>query len=307
MDTCYQSPCVSAPYRQLPSGLWVPRDLVPPQRLTLSHLGAYCRRLRAQGRARGTVEKYARDIRSFLLFLGDRYPSLYRVREWAQSLLSGKRTATVNGALAALNGFFKWLGRTDCIASYYKVQEPAYREDSRNLTEPEYRRLLHAADRRTRALLLTLRQTGVRVSELSFFTLEAVRKSRITVRNKGKTREVFLDEATRSALLSYCRQAGIAAGPIFRNRQGVPLSRIAVWQLLKRAARQAGVPQTKVFPHNLRHLFAVERYKADPDIEALRLDLGHSLVTTTQRYLKQTAAEHFARIRRLSAQKNPAR
>lgn len=294
-------------YRQIDCGLFVPKDLARmPVRMDLSALYAYRQHLRARGTCEPTILKYTRDLRRFLLWLGNRQLSALRVHAWAQEQMQFKKTATVNGALAALNGWFKWMGRQDCVVSYYKVQESQYREDERSLSEQEFLRLTDAADDRMKTMLIAFRATGIRVSELRFFTVEAVRISRVTVRNKGKTREVFLDAATRAVLLDYCKAQGVSSGVIFRNRQGRALSRVAIWQAMKRTAKDAGIPLGKVFPHNLRHLFAVESYKREPDIEALRLDMGHSAIATTQRYLKQTVSEHFARVQRRSENQKTA-
>jgi len=148
-----------------------------------------------------------------------------------------------------------------------------------------------------KAILQSFYGTGIRVSELRFFTVEAVRSGCVVVDNKGKVRTVFLDRTTRDTLLRYCKRNGIRSGVIFRNQLGGALSRSYLWRSMKELARKAGVALSKVFPHNLRHLFAVERYKADRDIESLRLDLGHSLLATTQRYLKETVSAHFERVR----------
>ena len=126
--------------------------------------------------------------------------------------------------------------------------------------------------------------------------LEAVRSGRVEVDNKGKVRTVFLDPETQDMLLRYCKRKDIESGVIFRNRRGGALSRAYIWRSMKELAQRAGVALSKVFPHNLRHLFAVERYKAEHDIESLRLDMGHSLIATTQRYLKETVSAHFERV-----------
>ena len=148
-----------------------------------------------------------------------------------------------------------------------------------------------------KTMLLTFFGTGIRVSELRFFTVEAVKAGQVIVDNKGKTRIVFLEPETRAVILSFCERKGIASGVIFRNRLGEALSRSYIWRAMKKLAKKAGVELSKVFPHNLRHLFAVERYKVDKDIEGLRLDLGHSLIAT-QRYLKETVSRHFERVMR---------
>ena len=230
------------------------------------------------------------------LFLGDHYLSVNYVRAWLESMKKNRHVSTVNGAISALNGFFKWLGRADCVVSFYPHQEPQYREDSRSLDKGDFNCLLTAADGRMKTILLTFYGTGVRVSELRFFTVEAVKTGAVTVDNKGKVRTVFLEPGTKTLLLDYCEKQGIQSEVIFRNRLGAALSRSYIWRSMKKLAKKAGVLLSKVFPHNLRHLFAVERYKADRDLECLRLDMGHSLIATTQRYLKETVQAHYQKV-----------
>lgn len=290
-------------FRQLPCGLYIPASAYQNPKSEADRgfdpgiIAEYKEYLRLSGRAESTIEKYIRDIRTFAGWLGELNSTSIRVREWAEQQLQVRRASTVNCALAALNGFFKWLGRQDCVVGFFKVQETPYLDDSRCLTESEFNRMKERADQRMRAILLTFRATGIRVSELKFFTVEAVRAGRITVRNKGKIRDVFIDEATQQMLLEYCDKAGIESGIVFRGRDGGPISRNAIWRNMKVLAKKVGIAVSKVFPHNLRHLFAVERYRAEPDIEALRLDMGHSVITTTQRYLKSTLSDHWERVK----------
>lgn len=284
-------------YKLTDFGLYVPAHVAERMnKLDMTTVSLYESHLHAQGKASATVEKYLYFIRLFTLFLGDHYLSVKYVRAWLESLKKRRHINTVNGAISALNGFFKWLGRDDCVVSFYPHQEPQYREDSRSLDKDEFNCLLDAADRRMKTILLTFYGTGVRVSELRFFTVEAVRTGAVTVDNKGKVRTVFLEPGTKTLLLDYCEKQGIESGVIFRSRLGAALSRTYIWRSMKKLAEKAGVMLSKVFPHNLRHLFAVERYKADRDLECLRLDMGHSLIATTQRYLKETAREHFRKV-----------
>ena len=286
-------------YKRLASGIYVPSHVSPPgDGLDLAAAEAYRRYLQGRGRSAATVEKYMLHIQRFLSWLGDRYLSVSRVREWLEEMKRTWSINTVNSAISALNGLFRWLGRTDCTVSFFPRQEPPYREDDRNLELKDLHRLLTVANRRMGAILRTFYATGIRVSELKFFTVEAVKTGQVIVDNKGKVRTVFLDPDTRRMLLGYCKEAGIWGGPIFRNRRGQALSRSYLWRAMKELARKAGVALRKVFPHNLRHLFALERYRADHDIESLRLDMGHSLISTTQRYLKETVSQHFRRIQR---------
>jgi len=284
-------------YKQLDFGLFVPSYLADQVgHLTPAALSAYEAHLRGKGKAEPTILKYTRHIQDFILFLGERYLSAAYVRAFLEKMKKSRSIGTVNGAISALNGLFKWLGRNDCVVSFYRHQESPYREDERNIELSDFNRLLDVADERMKAILLTFYGTGIRVSELKFFTVEAVKTGRVTVDNKGKVRTVFLDPATKTTLLNYCQKKKIQTGVIFRNRLGGALSRVYLWRSMKKLAEKAGVALSKVFPHNLRHLFVVERYKADKDVEALRLDLGHSLLATTQRYLKETVSAHFARV-----------
>ncbi len=287
----------TANYKQTSFGLYVPAHIAERmQRLDMTTLACYESHLRHAGRAEATVEKYSRFIRHFIVFLGDRCLAASYVRAWLELLKKTRHVNTVNNAISALNGLFKWLDRPDCTVSFYPSQEPPYREDRRNLEKADFDRLLKLADARMKTMLQTFFGTGIRVSELKFFTVESVRAGRVAVDNKGKSRVVFLDPGTKAVLLRYCEACGITGGLIFRNHLGAALSRSYIWRGMKALARKAGVELSKVFPHNLRHLFAVERYKADRDLDALRLDMGHSLIATTQRYLKETAEKHYERV-----------
>jgi len=298
-------------YKQTSFGLFVPSHIADQlQHLDMTTCTLYESHLRNVGKAESTVEKYGRFIQQFVLFLGDHCLSVSYVRAWLEKLKKTRHINTVNNAVSALNGFFKWLDRADCTVSFFPSQEPQYREDRRNLEKAEFDRMLTVADERMRTLLLTFFGTGIRVSELKFFTVESVRAGKIVVENKGKTRMVFLDPETKAHLIGYCERKKITGGVIFRNRSGGALSRSFIWRALKALARKAHVELSKVFPHNLRHLFAVERYKAEKDLDGLRLDMGHSLISTTQRYLKETAEKHYERVMKRGAltegqKKNP--
>ncbi len=284
-------------YKKTNFGLYIPTYVAEEfDHLDLNIVTYYKSHLRNTGKANATIEKYTRFVEHFVLFLGDRYLSVSQVRTWLESMKENRHINTVNNAISALNGFFKWLGRQDCVVSFFPHQEPQYLEDDRSLEKKDFDRLLHTADTRMKNILLTFFHTGIRVSELQYFTVESVREGCITVNNKGKTRTVFVDPVIKDLLLRYCDRRDIRSGVIFRNCLGNALSRSFIWRSMKKLAKEAGVKLSKVFPHNLRHLFAVERYKADKDIESLRLDLGHSLIATTQRYLKETVGAHFRKL-----------
>ena len=292
----------AASYCRLDSGLLVPSQVAERlQRIDLATVTRYAGHLRNAGKAPATVQKYCHDLRAFAIFMGRRYLSVSLVREWLEDQKKARHINTVNSAISALNGLFRWMNRPDCFVSFFRRQEPPYRSDERDLNAREFLRLVDAADGRMRALALTLRGTGIRVSELRFFTVEAVRGGVVNVDNKGKARTVFLDPKTKTLLLRYCEKRGIRSGVIFRNSFGAALSRTFIWRSFKKLAVKAGMEPSKVFPHNLRHLFAVEQYKIDHDIEALRLDMGHTLISTTQRYLKETASAHFLKLTQRAA------
>ncbi|MBQ6550063.1 MAG: tyrosine-type recombinase/integrase [Lachnospiraceae bacterium] len=289
-------------YKRLGCGLFVPGEVADEHRRLDPYMaGRYAAVLKKEGKAPATVQKYMHDIRSFVHYLGDRALSISVIREWLEVQKRSRHVNTVNNAISALNGFFRWLNRTDCRCAFFRTQKPQYRDDSRDLSRNDFDRLTDAADSRMRAVLLTLKGTGIRVSELKFFTVEAVMNGMVTVDNKGKVRTVFIDPATKTVILNYCEGHGIRKGIIFRNGMGLALSRTFIWRSLKALARRAGVELSKVFPHNLRHLFAVERYSVDHDIEALRLDLGHTLISTTQRYLMETVTAHFEKVMKAAA------
>lgn len=289
-------------YKQTSFGLYVPAHIAEQiQHLDMTTLALYESHLRNAGKAEATVEKYSRFIRLFIIFLGDHYLSVFHVRAWLECLKKTHHITTVNNAISALNGLFKWLGRLDCVVGFYSYQEPQYRDDNRNLEKGDFNLILNVADDRMKTILLTFFGTGIRVSELQFFTVESVRSGQVIVYNKGKTRTVFLDPGTKTVILNYCDKRGITKGVIFRNRRGTALSRSYIWRAMKTLAMKAGVALSKVFPHNLRHLFAVERYRADKDIDGLRLDMGHSLIATTQRYLKESVRRHFERVTKRGA------
>ena len=198
--------------------------------------------------------------------------------------------------LASLNSLFAFLGWNDCRIKAVKLQRQTYCPRERTLTRAEYMRLCNAArqqhNRRLSLMLQTICGTGIRVSELPYITVEAARAGQATVSLKGKTRSVFLIKELQKKLLSYAAQQNITSGPIFITRTGKPVSRTTVWRQMKSLCQTAGVNPKKVFPHNLRHLFARCFYRACRDVAKLADVLGHSSIETTRIYLVSTGAEH---------------
>lgn len=276
--------------------------------LTEQKMAEFERYLRAEGHQRATVEKYLRNVRFFASWLGEgeRQGRLSReaVTQWKAHLQdAGYAPSTVNARLAALNRFFGFAHREECRVRFLHIQRRPFREDSRDLGRREYERLLEAARRsgqeRLGLIVETIGSTGIRVSELAYITVEAARRGRATADLKGKVRTVLLPGKLRRKLLSYAKRRGIREGRIFRTRSGREMSRRQIWREMKGLGQRAGVEKTKVFPHNLRHLFATVFYKTCRDIVKLADVLGHSSIETTRIYLMTTGREHARQIERL--------
>ncbi len=272
--------------------------------LTPEQIAAYTQHLRAEERAPGTREKYLRDIRSFAAWLDGRPVTREAVAEWKERLQAEHYApSTVNGALAALNGLFRFLEWEDCRARFLKIQRRLFRESSRELTRGDYDTLILTARDRGRerlALLMeTICATGIRVSEVRYITVEAALQGRAEVALKGKIRTIILPAKLCRKLLKYARKNKTASGEIFLTRNGKPLSRRQIWAEMKALCQYAGVEPDKVFPHNLRHLFATAFYRACKDIVKLADVLGHSSIETTRIYLLTSGAEHRRQLDRL--------
>ncbi len=260
--------------------------------------------LRREERAENTVTRYLRDVREFSAWTKGRAVTKDTVGEWKETLLaSGRQPGTVNGALAALHGFFTFLGWNDCRVKYLKVQRQMFRDTSRELTKEEYFRLVQTAARRGNArlslLLETIGATGIRVSEVRYITVEAARRGRADISLKGKIRTILIPGKLARKLKKYAKEQKIASGEIFITGSGRGLSRRQIWGEMKRLCRVARVDESKVFPHNLRHLFARTYYKSCRDIVKLANVLGHSSVETTRIYLITTSEEHSRELDKL--------
>lgn len=272
--------------------------------LTLEQLAAYDGHLRREERAPGTREKYLRDLRAFALWLNGRPLEKELARAWKEDLQAqGYAPVTINAKLSALNGLFQFLGWEDCRVKFLKIQRRLFREERRELTRAEYDRLLETArslGRERLALLMeTICATGIRVSEVRYITVEAAQRGRAEISLKGKIRTILLPNKLCRKLLKYARKQKTASGEIFLTGSGKGLSRRQIWAEMKRLCRYAGVEPSKVFPHNLRHLFATAFYRACKDIARLADLLGHSSIETTRIYLVTSGLEHARQIERL--------
>ena len=269
-----------------------------------NQLTAYAAHLRAEERSPGTIENYLRHVRTFAVWAGDRPISKELAAEWKAHLLTrGYAPVTINAMLAAMNGFFRFLGREDCRVKFLKVQRRLFRDTGRELTRLEYERLLAAAESRGQERLALLMEaicaTGIRVSEVKYITVEAARRGRTDISLKGKIRTILIPAKLCRKLLKYAKKHKTASGELFLTRSGKGLSRRQIWAELKQLCRHAGVESSKVFPHNLRHLFATTFYEACKDIVKLADVLGHSSIETTRIYLISTGAEHEKTLDRL--------
>ena len=272
--------------------------------LTASCIAAFGQHLRREERAAATIEKYLRDVREFSAWLDGRPVTKETALDWKRRLLTeGLSPATVNGKLSALNGLLRFLGREDCRVKLLCLQRRVFRERGRELSREEYLCLLDAARssgrERLELLMEAICSTGIRVSEVRYLTVEAVRSGRAEISLKGKIRTILLPGKLCRKLRRYAREREIASGEIFRTRRGKGLSRRQIWAEMKALCEAAEVAPSKVFPHNLRHLFARTFYRVYKDVARLADLLGHSSIETTRIYLISTGAEHARQIERL--------
>lgn len=273
-------------------------------RLTGEGVAAYVRWLREEERSPGTIEKYLRDLRQFAAWLGEREVTKEGVIQWKKDLCTGgKEPATINGKLAALNSFLTFAGWPECRVKGLKLQRRLFRERGRALSREEYQRLTatarEAGKERLALLMETICATGIRVSEVKDITLEAVRAGRAEISLKGKIRAILLPGKLCRKLRKYARAQKITSGALFLTRSGRPLSRKQIWAEMKTLCQRAGVEATKVFPHNLRRLFARCFYGVSRDLASLADVLGHSSIETTRIYLMSTGEEHVKTLERL--------
>lgn len=257
---------------------------------------AYLTHLRAQERAASTLSQYARALRRFQHFARHRPIDKALLLEWKTHLTQRYAPATVNTILAALNSYLKFNDRPDLLLKPLRIQRALFADEERELTRDEYIRLVRTAekngDHRLALILQTLAATGIRISELSFITVEAVKTGRAHVHNKGKHRLVLLPTRLRPLLKRYLRQQKKTTGPVFTTRTGRPLDRSNIWRAMKTLCQAACVDPRKVFPHNLRHLFARAFYAAEKDLLRLADLLGHASINTTRIYTLESGAEH---------------
>ena len=250
-----------------------------------------------------TIEKYMRDIRFFREWLKERSIDKSVVIEYKKELCKRYAVKSVNSTLSSINAFFVFMGRYDLKVKTLKIQRRIFADKSKELSKAEYERLLFAArdkkNERLYYLMQTVASTGVRVSEIKYVTCEAVKAGQAVINCKGKIRQIFLPKKLCKMLKQYIKSQNIKSGSVFITRSGKPLDRCAIWKMLKGLCESAGVLKEKVFPHNLRHLFARTFYSLQKDIVRLADILGHSSIETTRIYTMESATEHIKQLQML--------
>ena len=273
-------------------------------KLVQAHLEQFERTLRQDDRAPGTIENYLRHVRSFAAWAKGSDITPEMAAAWKKHLQgAGYAPDTINCMLVSLNRFFGCAGWEGCKVRLLRIQRKLFRDNQKELTRAEYARLLAAAraQRRERLALLieAICATGIRVSEARYLTVEAARAGRAEVSLKGKARVIMIPGSLRKKLLAFAKQKKTTSGTIFRTRNGSPISRKQIWAEMKSLCQKAGVAPTKVFPHNLRHLFARVYYNRHHDVAKLADVLGHSSLETTRIYLISTGWEHQRQLEQL--------
>ena len=268
--------------------------------ITNEQIRSFALHLHEDEKSEATVEKYIRDVSAFSSFLRERELTKQEVMEYKKQISEKYAPASVNSMLVSINSFLDFIGFHDFRVKLLKIQRQMFVSEKKELTAAEYRRLLKAAQGTRLALVIqTICETGIRVSELEFITVEAVECGRAVVDCKNKTRVILIPTALRKILLQYTKKTGVKAGSVFVTKTGKKLNRSNIWRDMKALCERANVDQEKVFPHNLRHLFARTFYSLERDIVRLADLLGHSSINTTRVYTIETGREHFNCLERM--------
>ncbi len=270
--------------------------------ITAEQITGFKKHLISEERSNATVEKYVRDVLAFSEWLCGREVDKNIVVEYKAHLAEKYQTSSTNSMLSSLNSFFAFCERHDFRVKFIKTQKQLFSRDEKELTKAEYLRLLDAAKRKSRRLYLlmqTVCATGIRVSELKFITVEAVNLERAEIDCKGKRRIVFIPKKLCKMLKDYAKSEKIKSGSVFVTKSGKPLDRSNIWSDMKKLCADAGVSASKVFPHNLRHLFARTFYTIQKDIVRLSSILGHSSINTTMIYTMESGRIHQKQIQQL--------
>ena len=268
--------------------------------LTADIIEDFRKNLELQEKSTSTIEKYIRDVKAFSVYAENAAITKEKVIAYKKYLGNNYAVRSVNSMLASINSLFSFLGWHDLRVKSLKLQQQVFCPEEKELTKAEYARLCKTAERkhneRLNLILQTICGTGIRVSELQFITVEAVKNGEAIVNCKAKTRAVFIVKELKQKLLRYAAEQNIKSGMIFVTRTGKPISRTNIWREMKALCVEANVNPEKVFPHNLRHLFARVFYGIEKDIAKLADILGHSSINTTRIYIISTGTEHRKRM-----------
>lgn len=269
-------------------------------KITDKLLKNYIEYLHEQEKSQSTINSYKRELFSLQMYI-DQYPLTKEKLIAYKSILTNQYTpSTCNVAIAAINSFLRFIGRQDLTIKPLRIQRQIFEDKDRELTKRDYEKLIRAAtingDERTALAIQTICATGIRVSELQFITIEALKHGQAQVNNKGKNRVIFIPQTLSNLLKKYVVNHNISSGPIFVTRSGKCLDRSNLWKSMKQLCSIAGVKSSKVYPHNLRHLFAKTYYTQQKDISRLADILGHSSINTTRIYTRESGAVHAKQI-----------
>lgn len=253
--------------------------------------------LKQEEKTRATIQKYQRDVTKFLNYVNGQPLTKQIVIDYKQYLIDQQyKVSSINSMLASINAYFKFIEREDLKVKQLKQQKSIYLDEDQNLTRQEYLQLLKVCEKHHKTRLSLIMQTicssGIRISELPFITVEAIKKREVIVSLKGKIRTVFIVNKLAKKLLSYAKTHKIKSGSIFVTKKQKLINRSNIWRDMKKLCEEANVNPKKVYPHNLRHLFAKTYYSKEKDLAVLADLLGHSNINTTRIYIKTSCNEH---------------
>lgn len=275
-------------------------DIQETQTINKGQINSYKDYLYQEEKSINTIKKYIHDISSFYSFLKGESITKEVLLKWKEYLLTVLAPSSVNSMLVSINNFLNWIGWSQYKVKLLKIQKKIFADSEKELTKEEYIRLVRTAakekNERLSLVMQTICSTGIRVSELRYITIEAVRMGQVKVNSKGKIRVIFLPDKLRHMLLKFCKKQEKITGAVFCTRNGKPLDRSNIWKDMKALCKKADVESGKVFPHNLRHLFARTYYKMEKDLSRLADLLGHTNVNTTKIYTMETGIEHIKQI-----------
>lgn len=255
-------------------------------------------------RSKNTISKYIRDIKKFLDFMKEKEFNKKQIMQFKEYITLNYVPISVNSIIVAINGFLDWIGASEFKVKLLKIQKDVFSSPEKELTEREYERLICVAesngDYKLSFIIQTICSTGIRVSELKYITVASIKSGRAKVSCKGKNRTIFLPKKLCKALSKYCFENNIVSGIVFVTKNNKAMDRSNIWKMMKRLCKQANVSENKVFPHNLRHLFARVYYKIEKDIGKLADILGHSSIDTTRIYTMETGVKHARQMDKMN-------